>query len=121
MGKVDVVDLDILRPKKKLVRIGGEEIDVGFIPVAITWEIDRLVQELGTFTEEKITNDTEAQKKALLVSCEMCAAFCYQHEELTAEWFRENTSVAQIHAFVEVIKETLTEAYAGIEAYPGNA
>jgi hypothetical protein len=116
----DVLDLDILRPKAKRVKIGGKEIDVGFIPVAMTWEIDRLVQELAKFTEEKIANDPESQKKALLVSCEMCAAFCYQHEELTAEWFRENTSVTQIHAFVEVIKGTLMEAYAGIEEYRGN-
>ena len=121
MGKVDVLDLDILRPKKRLVRVGGKEIDVGFIPLAITWEIDQLVQELGRFTAEQINADPEVSKKALEISCDLCAAFCYKHDHLTSTWFMENTSALQINAFVEVIKETLMEAYAGIEAYPGNA
>jgi len=121
MAKADVLDLDILRPKKRVVRLGGEEIDVGFIPLAITWEIDQLVQELGDITIEDINNDPEKSKKALEVSCELCAAFCYKHDNMTKEWFMENTSATQINAFVNVVKETLTEAYAGIEAYPGNA
>ena len=120
MGKVDVLDLDILRPKKRLVRVGGKEIDVGFIPLAITWEVDQLVQELGQFTAEQMNNDPASSKKALEVSCQLCAVFCYKHDDLTAEWFMENTSALQINAFVNTIKETLTEAYAGIEAYPGN-
>ena len=120
MGKQDVLDLDILRPKKRIIRIGGKEIDAGFVPLAITWEIDNLIQELREFDDERIKNEPGASKRALQLSCDLCAAFCYEHDELTSNWFMENTGVVQINAFVGVIKETLMEAYAGIEAYPGN-
>lgn len=120
MSNSEILDLDILRPEKRVVKIGGESIDVSFVPVAITWEIDRLVQALMPYDDpEKL--DDEATKKILDLSCELCAAFCYEHEELTADWFRKNTSAAQVSAFVEIIKDTLTKAYDGIEAYQGNA
>lgn len=117
----EVLDLDVLRPKKRSVKIGGKEIDVSYIPVAITWEIDRLVRELMPYDDPaKIEGDETATRKILDLSCELCAAFCYRHEELDADWFRENASADQVSMFVEVIKETLTRAYDGVEAYQGN-
>ena len=118
MAKPDVLDLDILRPKKRIVKIGGKEIDAGFIPLAITWDVDKLVQELSSFDEEKLRTES---RRALELSCEFCSVFCHEHPDMTPDWFMENTSALQINAFVSVIKDTLTEAYNGIEAYPGNA
>lgn len=122
MSNNDVLDLDVLRPAKRVVKIGGKEIDASFIPVAITWDIDRLVQELLKYDDPtQIEGNEEATKRILDVSCELCAAFCYEHEELDAEWFRRHASVQQVYAFVDVIKGTLTQAYEGVEAYQGNA
>ena len=39
----NVIDLDILRPEQKLVKLGGHEIDLSFIPCGITFEIDQIV------------------------------------------------------------------------------
>ena len=41
-----VIDLDILRPDSKLIKLGGKEIDVSFIPCGITFELDSIVQQL---------------------------------------------------------------------------
>ena len=35
-----IVDLDILKPPKKIIKLGGVQIDVSFVPCGITWEID---------------------------------------------------------------------------------
>ena len=118
----EVLDLDILKPEKRIVKIAGKEIDASFVPVAITWQVDKLVRELvdlGTNVEKK--DEEKYQKRALDLSCELCAAFSYKHAELDKDWWMENASPQQVEAFVGVIKTALEQAYAGVEAYRGNA
>ena len=47
-----VLDLDVLRPESNYVKIGGINVDVSFVPSAITWDIDQIIQELGKFSKD---------------------------------------------------------------------
>ena len=123
MAETKVVDLDILRPPKKIVKIAGKQVDASYVPVALTFDIDKLMRELATVTsEEGAAENEEATRRVLDIECELCGLFAsWQHAELTGDFFKQNADVGQINAFVEVIRETLERAYAGIEAHPGNA
>lgn len=119
----EVLDLDVLRPEPRKVKIGGKEIDASYVPIAITWEVDELVNELMKYQDvEKLRNDGKTARDVLRLGCRLCAVFSsWQHKELTAEWFEKNADAQQIFQFVEVIKGTLERAYNGVEAYQGNA
>jgi hypothetical protein len=114
-----VEDLDVLRPEPNYIKIGGKEIDVSFIPCGITFDIDTILQELGTMTQEDIKTTPEKTKRAFELSIELCATFCkHSYPEMDEGWFYKNTDALQVKAFAESIKDALTRAYAGIESYP---
>lgn len=117
-----VKDLDVLRPESKLIKLNGKEIDVSFIPCAITFDIDEIIKELSGITENDIRTNPEYTKKAFDLSIKLCAIFCqHNYPEMDEDWFRNNTDALQIKAFAESIKEALTRAYSGIEEYGKNA
>jgi len=119
---VDVLDLDVLRPEKRIVRIGGHDIDVSFVPLAITWDVDELVRELMQYgDQEEVAKDAEKTKAVLKLSCKLCAVFSsWQYPELDEKWFENNMDAAQLNMFVPKIQETLERSYNGIEAYQKN-
>lgn len=107
-----VEDLDILRPKPKMVRIGGKEIDVSFVPCGITFEVDRIINALSTIKEEEIRGDEKIAKKAFDLSVELCVVYCSRkHPEMTREWFEDNTSFKQLGGFTSAIRMALIDAY----------
>jgi len=117
----NVVDLDILRPEKKFVKLGGKEFDVSYIPVAITFEIDELIERLGLFDREKLLKDKKTMREAFNLSVELCATFAhFWNSEITSDWIKENCNVAQVRAFTDAIKDALIRSYAGVEAYGKN-
>jgi hypothetical protein len=110
-----VEDLDVLRPEPRYVKIGGKEVDVSFIPCGITFEIDRIVNELRGFTQEDMLSNNEITNRAFDLSIDMCVAFCERkYPELNKEYFMDNCSPEQIRAFSAAISEALYKAYAGI-------
>jgi hypothetical protein len=116
-----IEDLDVLRPEPKYIRIGGKDIDVSFIPCGITFEIDSIVRELSTMSQEKMLANGEDTKRAFDLSVQMCAAFCsHKYPELDIEWFNSNADAKQIQKFSLAIKDALTRAYSGIEENPKN-
>lgn len=117
-----VEDLDILRPTPRMVHLGGEDIDVSFIPCGVTFEVDKLVRSLATLDMEKVQEGGEETKKALDISIDLCAAFCtYKHPDFTPEWFRGNVDNKQIERFANAIKEALMKAYEGAQTDSKNA
>jgi len=115
-----IVDLDILKPPKKLIKLGGVQIDVSFIPCGITWEIDSLVRKLSEYDTAKMDDDKSA-KEALDTIIKLCSTFAsYKNPELNEKWFRDNVEMPQINAFVSLIKEALVRSYAGVEQYGKN-
>jgi hypothetical protein len=110
-----VEDLDILRPEPRIIRIGGKEIDVSFIPCGITFEVDSIVQELSKIDATKLSGTDPEVKKGFVLSIQLCLAFCtYRYPELNQEWFEQNVSASQIKVFAGAIEDALKLAYAGV-------
>jgi len=117
----EVIDLDILRPKPKFIKLGGHEIDVSFIPCALTFEVDRLSRELVNLDLDEVQKGGDAAEKAFDYAIDLCVAFCSaKYPDMTKEWFMQNTDPIQINKLAETIQETLQRSYAGAEAYGKN-
>ena len=114
----NVIDLDILRPDQRFIKIRNKQIDISFIPCAITFDIDEIVSKMARLDMNKVKQGGDEARKAFDLSLELCAAFCkWKHPDLDAKWLRENTNVWQITKFADEVKRLLTEAYAGAESY----
>ena len=114
----EVRDLDALRPQPRVVRLAGNDIDVSFIPVGLTFDIDQVTAEMAKLDTKKL-HDGEGKetRKAFDLTVKLCATFCqWKHPEMTEEWFRENTDAHQLRVLGDSIREALTSAYEGIDA-----
>lgn len=115
-----VLDLDVLRPKKVIVKLGGHDIDCTFIPLGITFDLESITQKLVTLDQDEIMKGGEASREAFNGAVELCATFCaHQYPDMTPEWFMENVDGAQLQALADTIKTALQHAYDGID--PKNA
>jgi len=113
--KMKVEDLDVLRPEPRMVRLGGKDIDVSFIPCGITFDIDRIIQQLNGIDQKSIMDGGESTRKALDLSIDLCVTFCsHKYPEMDREWFDSNVDSIQIERFVNSVREALLRAYAGI-------
>jgi hypothetical protein len=111
-----VLDLDVLRPESNYVKIGGINVDVSFVPSAITWDIDQIIQELGKFNKEDVLTNSEKTKQAMVLSIKLCATFCeHKYPELNEQFFQNEVDANIIKLFVDSIKDALFKAYRGIE------
>lgn len=117
----DIVDLDILRPKRISVRLANKTIDVSMIPCGITFEIDKLVRDLMMLDQGKITEGGEATRSALDLTIKLCATFAgVNNPEMTEEWFRANVDAGQLQKMAEIIRDALIRSYEGVKAYGKN-
>lgn len=113
----NVVDLDVLKPEPRIVKIGGKSIDVSFIPCGITFSIDQIIRKLSKVKPEEI----ETTSDAFDLTVELCATFvAHEYPEMDEAWFRKNTSAGQIKMFAEAVKDALMASYRGIEEYGKN-
>jgi hypothetical protein len=116
-----VIDLDILRPAKKLVKIGGREIDISFIPCGITFDLDKIVRELVGLDSKKIQSDEKEMKHAFDLGIRLCSIFCFhKYQEMNEDWFLANASADQINAFTQAIQTALMESYEGVGRHSKN-
>lgn len=122
MGELnDIVDLDILRPKKVCVQLAGKTIDVSFIPVGITFEIDQIVRELMALNQKEIQAGGADTKKALDLTIRLCATYAgIDHPEMTEEWFRKNVDAKQTARMADIVKDALLRSYEGVREYGKN-
>jgi hypothetical protein len=117
----NVIDLDILRPSKQLVKIGGREIDISFIPCGITFDLDRIVRELVNLDTEKLKTDEKEMRHAFDLGIQLCAVFCsHKYPEMNEEWFLANANADQINAFTQAIQKALMESYEGVGRHSKN-
>ena len=118
---MNVLDLDILRPEPRIVKIGGKEIDVSFVPTGITFDLDGIMQELIKIDAKKIKTDPEMSKRAFDLGVKLCVVYSeHKYRDMNEEWFRNNTSSAQIEAFAKAIQEALIASYSGIGDHAKN-
>lgn len=117
----DIIDLDIIRPKPRKVKLAGKVIDVSFIPCGVTFEIDSLIRQLSELDPKKLNTDAETAKKGFDLTVELCAVFASaKYPELTKDWFMKECGVDQLGSFAKLIQEALTDSYKGVEAYGKN-
>jgi len=116
---MNIVDLDVLRPEKKVIKLSGHDIDVSFIPCGITFEIDTIMQDISGLDNNAVIAGGDEAKKAFDLSIRLCVAFCsWEHPELDEKWFRSNVSPQQLGVMAGVIQDALMQAYAGIDIPP---
>lgn len=116
-----VIDLDILKPEPRKIKIGGKEIDVSFIPCGITFELDSIVQELMGLDQSKVRTDRAEMMRAFDLGIKLCAVFCeHKYPEMDYEWFRNNASAEQVNAFATEIQSILLQTYSDVTSHSKN-
>lgn len=119
MGKV--IDLDVIRPEKIIVKLGGHDIDVSFIPAGITFDLDSIIRELMGLNQEKLAQDPQEMQRAFNLSIKLCSLFCeHLYPEMDEKWFRDNVTSQQINAFAIAIQDALKDSYRAVETYAKN-
>lgn len=117
----DIVDLDILRPKRRSIRLKDKIIDVSFIPCGITFEIDAIVRELMKLDPKKATEGGEETRQYLDLTIKLCATYTQITDpDMDEEWFRANVDAQQIGVMADVLKDTLLRSYEGVRQYGKN-
>jgi hypothetical protein len=121
----EVIDLNVLRPESVLVELGPNknQIDVSFIPVGITFDVDEIVQKLIPYTPEVIEADKSGEKtrEAFDLSIELCTVFCsHKHPDMDKDWFLDETSPQQVEALATIISDTLLASYEDMAGYQKN-
>lgn len=118
---MNVIDLDVLRPDAEIVKIGGKEIDVSFIPCGIAFELDEIMQDVFAITKESLDNDPAMQKKAFDIGVRLCSAFCkHIYPEMNENWFRSRATSNQVTKFAQAIQKTILENYRQIAEHSKN-
>ena len=117
----NVIDLDLLRPEPKYVKLGGNQIDVSFIPCGITFEIDELIRKMSGLDQVKVLEGGAETLRAFDMGVELCALFCSNsYSEMDDKWFRENTDPRQIKLLADEIRKTLFAGYEQVAGYSKN-
>lgn len=117
----EIIDLDIIRPNKKRVKLAGKIVDVSYVPCGVTFEVDDLIRKLGAIGPAKLENDPAAQKEAFSISIKLCSLFFSVHyPDMTEKWFLDNVAIDQINVIVDAIKDALIDSYKGVERYGKN-
>lgn len=108
----NVIDLDILKPEKKIIKFNGNEIDVSFIPLAITFEIDELCNKLVSISKSgDVVSDITVQKDLFNCALDIVTTFCsYKYPEMDKKWFMENATALQIGTFTEAIRGAISKS-----------
>lgn len=115
---MEVIDLDILKNESRRIKLGGKQIDISFIPVAITFRVNEITEKLFAMKTEELENDVKKAEEGFDLAVKLCALFCeHNYPELDEQWFRKNTTVGQIQVFASEIRKTLFESMQGLERY----
>jgi len=121
MDMDDIIDLDVLRPKQRVIKIGGKTIDVSYVPCAITFEVDIAVGKISAYDVEKLKENGEETKNAFKDILQLCVLYCkHKYPEMNEQWFLDNTTASQVEIFAHEIQEALKVSYNGIGTYGKN-
>jgi hypothetical protein len=103
-----VLDLDAVRPEKRIVKLAGKEIDVTVIPFECMLDI---VDKLDTFQAlEKNGADGPAVKGALEFLYKTTVRICQvADKKITEDWLREHADVVQMVQLMSFVVAPLME------------
>ena len=97
----EILDLDKIIPKKRIVKLAGKKIDVSKIPSEVILEIAKKKTVLDTGTDESFDMIFDLAVK-------ICNAGNVD-KEITKEWLIGKTSIEQLMAMIEFIIKPLKE------------
>jgi hypothetical protein len=129
---IELIDLDVIKPKPRQVKIQGKVIDISLIPFDVTLEI---AEHFGTFVKlgkafgEKgadklksgnIDIDGGSVKDALqlLHKCTI-QILTNANPEITEEWVRKNISSEQMLLLIQKMLEPLIKQWGTQKKMPG--
>lgn len=95
----EILDLDKLIPKQRVVKLAGKEIDVSKIPSRVTLEIAKKSDVLQSGSEESFPI-------LLDVIVKICRP---SFSEITDDWIIDNTSLDQLLALIEFILKPIKD------------
>ncbi len=103
-----VLDLDAVRPEKRVVKLAGKEIDVTVIPFECMLDI---IDKLDSFQAlEKDSADGAAVKGALEFLYQTTLRVCQvSDKKITDEWLREHADVVQMVQLMSFVVAPLME------------
>lgn len=115
---MEILDLDVLAPERRVVKLGGNKIDVSIIPLALTFRITKLTTAMAELDPAKMSEgEDETVQKAFELQTQLCVAFCeHQYPKMTREWFEKNVDARQVAGLASSIKDALVRAYEGIDS-----
>ncbi len=111
-----VHDLDKLKPEPIMVKLGGKEIDISFVPSGVALEMMRIREKLEALTGssdklKKIEEGGGEAQQSFLLAAEICALLTKaQYEEMDREWLLNNTNVQQLKVLIELITNSVFES-----------
>ncbi len=114
-------DLDVLRPRPEYVLLGGNKIDISFIPAGVAMDMMTLQDELSKLTNtpeklKRVASGGKEAKRTFEIAADLCAAITKsQHPEMDKEWLLKNTDVLQIKALVEYVTTAVSRSLEGAE------
>lgn len=95
-----IKDFDVLAPPKRLAKIGGEEVDISFIPTRIALEF----MAFSDFKEEGFK--PEMFQKIVDVTAKLCLR---SNPKMTADWILDNVDPVTLMQFLVYSVKSLTE------------
>jgi hypothetical protein len=95
----NIKDFDVLAPPKRLAKIGGEIVDVSFIPTRIALEI----MSLGDFEESSFSADVF--DKVVDITVKICQR---SNSKITREWILDNIEPMTLMKFLVYAVESLS-------------
>ena len=94
-----ILDLDKLMPERRVVKMGGREIDVSKISARVMFEISR---KYGNVKESMNMNDEDA----LELVCSICRP---SFPDITVDWLLDNTDMEGLLSLIEFVLAPLNE------------
>lgn len=117
----EILDLDVLMPPKRMVKLNGKQINIGWIPAGAVWKIDQIKTQAAKLNLKKVEDGGAETEKAVELAFEMCAAFCEpQYPDMDIKWFKANVPVETVQKLAEEINKTLGVEMEKIKEYSKN-
>lgn len=99
--KPEILDLDKLKPRKRLIKLSGKEIDVSTIPSEVTLEI----VEKADVIESESAESFDLVFDMIIKICNVTNP----DDGITKEWLVKNTSLEQLTAMMEFVMKPIRE------------
>ena len=100
-------DIDVMRPDPVIVRVLGEEVDVGFIPAGVTMKVqqiqDQMTELRGGRSAKELTADTDFRDKNIKLMTDAVELVIGSRSSITRERLENELSLAQLETLISAV------------------